>query len=124
MHRLRSPGTIGFWAVVLGLLLAVAPLFQTPCSRAAGPQSSVSDAVMTTVTAGAQWTCSKTVSTMRVRAVSPERPAASFGLSLGDGSTAAPSFRGLFGFLAEPPPPPRPSISPTLDALRPVVLQI
>jgi hypothetical protein len=125
MRRLRSPGTIGPWAIVLGLLLAVAPLASSPCSRAAGPQSTAPDAVvMTTVTPGAQWACSEAVPTMTVRAVAPERPGASFEGSLGNGTSETAAHQ-------VPPVPsdtsqraPRLPRSPKLDRLRPVVLQI
>lgn len=122
MHRLRSPETIGQWALVLGLLLVVGPLGQSPCSRAAAPAPTSLDAIMTSVTPGVQWTCSEAAPATMVRAVSLEHPAPSSGPLFGNGSVRSQepnrwteaSDRGEH----------RLRVSPVLRTLRPVVLQI
>ncbi|MEF8817614.1 MAG: hypothetical protein V5A58_12555 [Salinibacter sp.] len=125
MHHLRSSDTVGRWAVALGLLLVVGPLLQsvTPCRGAAGPDNAASDAaVVTAVASDAQWTCSEGDAVATVRAV----PSGPWDVSLdapsGDvslGSDASPSVVLEAQWPVSPPP-----VSPVLDALRPVVLQI
>lgn len=123
MHRLRPVGSIGRWAIVLGLLLAVAPLAQSPCSRAAVP-SSAPDAVTTTVTSGAEWTCSMDASATQIQAVSPERLGASIDLPSGDPSHEQWGSGLHFGPPGASSRAPRLSISSTQNALCPVVLQV
>ena len=122
MHRLRSPETIGQWALVLGLLLVVGPLGQSPCSWAAASAPAAPDAIMTSITPGVQWTCSEAAPATMARAVSLEHPAPSSGPLFGNGSVrpqepnrwADASDRGEH----------RLRVSPVLRTLRPVVLQI
>ncbi|MCS3627709.1 hypothetical protein GGP85_001126 [Salinibacter ruber] len=125
MHRLRSSSTMGRWAVALGLILVVGPLLQavTPCRGAGGGADGASAPVVTTAASNAQWSCSATDAGAMVRAVSSEWSTNSLDGPLGDEAIGDAS--------AELPPvrldaqrPPSPPISPTLDALRPVVLQI
>jgi len=125
MHRLRSPGTVGQWTAVLSALLMLGPLVQwgSPCGRTA-PDAPASEAV-SPVAPGAQWTCAQTVVATMGRAVSAERPESVRGSGplgaegLGTGEIHVPSApKNTQGH------PPRLPVSPTLDRLRPVVLQI
>ncbi|MCS4200580.1 hypothetical protein [Salinibacter ruber] len=125
MHRLRSSSTMGRWAVALGLVLVVGPLAQavTPCRGAGGGADGASAPVVTTAASNAQWSCSATDAGAMVRAVSSEWSTNSLdgpsgGEAIGDASAELPPVR------LDAQRPPSPPISPTLDALRPVVLQI
>ena len=123
MHRLRSPGTVGQWTAVLGVLLIMGPLVQSvaPCD---GPAASDSEAVRASVTPGAQWTCAKVAAATMVRAVSSERAPVSL-----DGSAGEPFFEPAVTafpplFLERPRRVSSPPLSSALAALRAVVLQI
>ncbi len=116
---------MGRWAVALGLILVMGPLAQaaTPCLGAGGGADAASAPVVTTVASSAQWSCSATDAGAMVRAVSPEGTANSLdglsgGEAIGEASAELPPVR------LDAQRPPSPPISPTLDALRPVVLQI
>ncbi|MFO8098709.1 MAG: hypothetical protein R6T83_03700 [Salinibacter sp.] len=127
MHHLRSPGPISRWGVLLGVLLVVGPLVQsvTPCRGATGaPADAPSDVAVTAPAPGAQWTCSEAVAATTVRAVSSERPESSFdgpsvGASIGPASPVD-----SFPSAEAQRPASLLSISPILDALRAVVLQV
>lgn len=126
MHRFRSSDTIGRWAVVLGLLLVVGPLVQsvTPCRGAAAPDDAVPEAIVTVVVPGAQGACSEAAAATGDQAVSPPRPPFSFDGSFGDGALGLASGgipAAVSNVQGRTPSPP---ISPVLDTLRPVVLQI
>ena len=116
---------MGRWAVALGLILVVGPLAQavTPCRGAGGGADRASAPVVTTAASNAQWSCSATDAGAMVRAVSSEWSTNSLdgpsgGEAIGDASAELPPVR------LDAQRPPSPPISPTLDALRPVVLQI
>ena len=126
MHFLRSSSPLGRWAVALGLLLVVGPLVQaaTPCRGAAAPGGAASDAIVAAVAAGAQWSCSATDAGGMVRAVSSERSTSSLNGPSGGGAVGPVSAESLTAFPRTGQFPSPPPVSPTLDALRPVVLQI
>ncbi|WP_263787892.1 hypothetical protein [Salinibacter grassmerensis] len=126
MHRLRSSSTVGRWAVALGLLLIVGPLVQsiTPCRGGERATNAASVPIVTTAVPSAQWSCPATDAGAMLRAASTERSMFSLDGPLGGGVIGPASTEPPSVFLDAPRPPSPPPVSPALEVLRPVVLQI
>jgi hypothetical protein len=116
--------------LLLGLLLVLGPVAQSvaasqrPCGRAPASQAAPAAVDARTEAApGAQWTCDEQAFASALRALPSERP---------DGSEGGAGAAGLDGDALSTQGrarrnaalPARPFISPTLAALRPVVLLI
>lgn len=123
MNRLRSPSTLRPCGLLLGMLLAVCPILQTALTCVQQPHrtdAAAQEAIVQQI-GERQWTCTDRASATSVHAVLSERPDDVFH---GGVAVALENPSSRRHVQTETAPRTSSLLSPFLEALRPVVLQI